>query len=117
MQVKLEKQVALKKYLPEIESSGLSVVGPVREDNQDSIHLTEGEQAGASGWLFAVADGMGGYAHGGVASLLAIQSFPTHCNREMALRYQKPWRKASRLPTCGFINMRSAQTWDAWAQH
>ena len=75
MQVKLEKQVALKKYLPEIESSGLSVVGPVREDNQDAIHLTQGEQPGALGWLFAVADGMGGYAHGGVASLLALQSF------------------------------------------
>jgi PPM family protein phosphatase len=65
---------ALRKYIPEIESGGLSVVGPVREDNQDSIHLPNGEQA-VAGLLFAVADGMGGYAHGRVASLLAIESF------------------------------------------
>jgi serine/threonine protein phosphatase PrpC len=65
----------LRKHLPEIESSGLSIVGPVREDNQDSIHLPHGEQAVTPGLLFAVADGMGGYAHGGVASLLALESF------------------------------------------
>lgn len=61
----------MRKYVPEIESSGLSVVGPVREDNQDSIHLSNGEQTS----LFAVADGMGGYAHGGMASALALESF------------------------------------------
>jgi len=65
----------LRKYIPEIESCGLSVVGPVREDNQDSIHLSNGEQAITAGSLFAVADGMGGYAHGGMASLLALESF------------------------------------------
>ena len=65
----------LRKYIPEIESSGLSIVGPVREDNQDSIHLSNGELAAPLGPLFAVADGMGGYSHGGVASLLALESF------------------------------------------
>ena len=65
----------LRKYFPEIESSGLSIVGPVREDNQDSIHLSNGELAAPLGPLFAVADGMGGYSHGGVASLLALESF------------------------------------------
>jgi protein phosphatase len=65
----------LRKYIPEIESDGLSVVGPVREDNQDSIHLPQEKQAAESGLLFAVADGMGGYSHGGVASLLALESF------------------------------------------
>ena len=65
----------MRKYIPEIESSGLSVVGPVREDNQDAIHLPQGEEATDGGTLFAVADGMGGYAHGGVASLLALESF------------------------------------------
>jgi serine/threonine protein phosphatase PrpC len=65
----------LRTYIPEIESGGLSVIGPVREDNQDSIQLPDGEQAVTSGVLFAVADGMGGYAHGGVASLLALESF------------------------------------------
>ena len=79
---KLYRPLALKgraeyltKFVPEIESGGLSVVGPVREDNQDSIRLPEGEYPLDAGALFAIADGMGGYAHGGVASLLALESF------------------------------------------
>ena len=47
----------LSKYIPEIEAGGLSVVGPVREDNQDSIHLPQPQSAPGSGLLFAVADG------------------------------------------------------------
>ena len=65
----------MRKYLPEIESGGLSVVGPVREDNQDAIHLPNGQHAPEMGLLYAIADGMGGYAHGGMASLLALESF------------------------------------------
>jgi protein phosphatase len=61
----------LKKFIAEIESGGLSVIGPVREDNQDSIRLQQNNESS----LFAIADGMGGYAHGGVASLLALDSF------------------------------------------
>src|SRR6202142_183286 len=64
----------VKNYIPQIEGGGLSVVGPVRQDNQDSIRLP-GDQDSVPGLLFAVADGMGGYAHGGVASLLALESF------------------------------------------
>jgi len=70
-----ERPSTLRKYIPEIESGALSVVGPVREDNQDSIHLPDLEHPAGSGLLFAIADGMGGYAHGGVASLLALESF------------------------------------------
>ncbi len=51
----------LRKYVPEIESGGLSIVGPVREDNQDSIHLPDHEHPAGPGLLFAIADGMGGY--------------------------------------------------------
>jgi len=69
-----ERPFTLRKHIPEIESSGLSVVGPVREDNQDSIHCSNSEQPTTDA-LFAVADGMGGYAHGGVASSLALESF------------------------------------------
>jgi serine/threonine protein phosphatase PrpC len=65
----------LRQYIPDIESGGLSVTGPVRADNQDSIHLPDREHPAKAGLLFAVADGMGGYAHGGVASLLALEAF------------------------------------------
>jgi protein phosphatase len=65
----------LTKFVPEIESGSLSVIGPVREDNQDSIRIASDEHPAGSGTLFAIADGMGGYAHGGVASLLALESF------------------------------------------
>ena len=65
----------MRKYIPQIESSGLSIVGPVREDNQDSIHLPDNNPPSEHGSLFAIADGMGGYAHGGVASNLALESF------------------------------------------
>lgn len=64
----------MRKYIPEIESSGLSVIGSVREDNQDSIYLPDGQYPSEMGLLYAVADGMGGYNHGSVASSLAIES-------------------------------------------
>ena len=63
----------MSKYFPVIECSGLSDTGLVREDNQDSIHLPEGTHPPELGLLYAVADGMGGYAHGAMASALAIQ--------------------------------------------
>ena len=63
--------------LPAIESVGVSQVGVVREDNQDAIRLSlpEPELEAGRGYLYAVADGMGGYAHGGVASALAREKF------------------------------------------
>src|SRR5689334_13504668 len=68
-------QIPLRQYVPEIESGGLSVIGPVREENQDSIRLSDHAHPVGPGLLFAIADGMGGYAHGGMASLLALESF------------------------------------------
>ena len=53
-----------------IEAFGLSQTGSVREDNQDAIRVSESE-----GRLHAVADGMGGYSHGGVASATALDTF------------------------------------------
>jgi PPM family protein phosphatase len=59
---------------PEIECSGLSHVGNVREDNQDAIRLS-GDSPAADRRLFALADGMGGYSHGGIASQTALETF------------------------------------------
>jgi protein phosphatase len=60
--------------LPEIESHCLTHIGNVREDNQDSVRIIDqhDELTAAYGYLFGVADGMGGYAQGGVASTLAL---------------------------------------------
>ncbi|MFZ1080896.1 MAG: protein phosphatase 2C domain-containing protein [Candidatus Kryptoniota bacterium] len=61
----------------EIESFSFSHVGKVRKDNQDSIRLCNpnDDLTAVAGHLYGVADGMGGYAHGGVASSLALETF------------------------------------------
>jgi PPM family protein phosphatase len=64
----------LTKYVPEIESSGMSVVGLVREDNQDAIHIHDIRFDSEQGQLYAVADGMGGYSLGEIASKMALDS-------------------------------------------
>jgi protein phosphatase len=60
--------------LAEFESAGLSLAGPVRADNQDVILLPGPSASNFPGSLHAVADGMGGYANGELASRLAIQN-------------------------------------------
>jgi PPM family protein phosphatase len=61
---------------PEIESHGISRPGKVREDNQDAIRFCRPDDLTLKyGPLYAIADGMGGYAHGGVASSLALETF------------------------------------------
>ena len=61
--------------IPEIESCAASHIGPVREENQDSVRLPEGVLLPDKGLLYAVADGMGGYANGALASRLALDAF------------------------------------------
>jgi len=60
--------------LPDIESHCLTHIGNVREDNQDSVRIIDqhDDLTAAYGHLFGVADGMGGYAQGSVASSLAL---------------------------------------------
>ena len=60
--------------LVEVSSYGLTHIGKVREDNQDAVRicdLNDGESISSVGYLFGVADGMGGFAHGGIASTTA----------------------------------------------
>ena len=65
----------MENLLPDIEGHGLSITGPVREENQDSIRLPDRSQPAGDGLLYAIADGMGGYSHGGIASLLTLEAF------------------------------------------
>ena len=57
--------------LPTIVGAGLTHAGIVRGGNEDSI-LTD-----PSGTLWAVADGMGGYGHGDLASDIVIEALAT----------------------------------------
>jgi serine/threonine protein phosphatase PrpC len=60
-----------------IESYSYTHIGNVREDNQDALRLCNpvDELTFTDGHLYGIADGMGGYAHGGVASALALETF------------------------------------------
>ena len=63
----------------ELEFAELTDVGRVREHNEDSLgHAAPTDGAPRNqGWLFAVADGVGGHDRGDVASRLAIQTLQT----------------------------------------
>jgi protein phosphatase len=62
--------------VPEIVMHGLTHVGNVREDNQDAIRFCSPDEhlTARHGYLYAVADGMGGLEHGGIASALALET-------------------------------------------
>lgn len=57
------------------EVHSLTHPGIAREDNQDAIQLCVTDKAliAQKGYLYALADGMGGYEHGGIASTLALK--------------------------------------------
>jgi PPM family protein phosphatase len=57
----------------EIVSGGVSHVGRVRTNNEDSSKILE------SLHLFVLSDGMGGEAHGEVASALAVETIVKYC--------------------------------------
>jgi protein phosphatase len=62
----------------QIAASGQSYVGIFRADNQDTFRISEPEDDQTRqkfGSLYAVADGMGGYQYGDIASRQAIQTF------------------------------------------
>ena len=57
----------------QIVSGGVSSVGRVRANNEDSFKIVEALN------LFVLSDGMGGEAHGEVASALAVETVVKHC--------------------------------------
>lgn len=56
-----------------ITSGGCTDVGRVRTNNEDSFRIVSGLD------LFVLSDGMGGEAHGEVASALAVETVASHC--------------------------------------
>lgn len=71
----------------ELEFAERSDPGRVRGGNEDSLgHVAPGSpaQARSQGWLFAVADGVGGHDHGEVASRLAIDSLTAGFSEALA---------------------------------
>jgi serine/threonine protein phosphatase PrpC len=61
--------------------AGVTDIGKLRDTNEDSYCLEEIAPAGGV-WLLAVADGLGGYRGGEVASRIAIQTIREHALRE-----------------------------------
>ena len=59
---------------PGIEFGGLSETGTVREENQDSIRVPDPSLPLERGLMWGLADGMGGLAHGKIASELALET-------------------------------------------
>ena len=59
---------------PELESSAISLTGPVREENQDAVRIPDANHPPEMGQLYGLADGIGGYAHGALASQLALDA-------------------------------------------
>ena len=61
----------------DVEFAELSDTGPVRDRNEDYLGCAlpaTPERARTHGWLFALADGVGGHDHGEVAARLAIET-------------------------------------------
>ncbi len=57
----------------QIASGGVTSVGRVRSNNEDSFRIVEELN------LFVLSDGMGGEAHGEIASALAVETVVKHC--------------------------------------
>jgi protein phosphatase len=85
-----------------VECAGLTVIGHVREHNEDRLgwaaidgkppYVTPAEETGipgtsvssVQGLVFAVADGLGGYGGGEIASGMAVDSCLDHTQRALA---------------------------------
>ena len=61
--------------LAEVKIAGLSETGNIRENNQDAILVPDSPIPGQFAFLVGLADGMGGFASGEIASKLALSTF------------------------------------------
>ena len=71
------QEVGSRPAMLDIEFAEISDCGPVREHNEDFIGHSDTptpEQARSRGWLFALADGVGGQERGEVASRVAVET-------------------------------------------
>jgi protein phosphatase len=76
---------------------GDSQIGNVRKDNQDSIRVYEPDNDDVirtHGYLYGIADGMGGYSHGEIASSVALQAFINNFYGGKPLKSPQNLRKA-----------------------
>ncbi len=64
---------SLEGVLVQIVTGGVTDVGRVRTNNEDSYRILD--------TLFVLSDGMGGEAHGEIASSLAVESIVNYCNQ------------------------------------
>jgi len=64
---------ALRGHGVQLFCSGVSDVGRVRTNNEDSFRILEPQN------LFVLSDGMGGEAHGEIASALAVETIVKYC--------------------------------------
>ena len=64
----------------EIVSGGVTNVGRVRTNNEDCFRIVEPLN------LFVLSDGMGGEAHGEIASALAVDAVVKHCRRRNTIQ-------------------------------
>ena len=76
----------------EINSCSFTHVGKVRKENEDSLRfcIPDDEFTPSVGHLYGIADGMGGYALGNMASSLALEIFfATFYDSDGANQFQK----------------------------
>jgi PPM family protein phosphatase len=69
--------VGAEEFFVQIVSGGVTDVGCVRTNNEDCFRIVEPMH------LFVLADGMGGEAHGEIASALAVETVVKHCRDGM----------------------------------
>ena len=104
---------------PEIEAHALTDTGQVRQDNQDAVRCCHpnDDLTVRHGHLYGVADGMGGFAHGGIASAFALEALfkALAVALKRALKRRSGSARASRTPTSASTRWPSAWGWGGWA--